>query len=347
LSSDLYAGMGFVLLAGIMSGTCVVPMKYATKWRWESVWMLFNGLALVLIPTIVVGLTTPQAWTAYKEAPKLAFIAAVLLGLGWGVGAALCGIGYTMLGVGLGMTIVLGVSASVGSALPLAILYPERLLKAESLALYLGLSIMFVGLALSAKAGGIRQAARPNQETTSGADLKAFGKGDIRVGLIVCVASGLLSSMFNLALIFGDGVRETALDLGVNSVSAVNVLWLPITVSGFVAIFAYCGYLLTKNQSWGLYFSAGTASHWFYILIMSGLYIGSIFVYGVGAVRLGQRGAIIGFPSYMATMILTGNLVGLLTGEWRLCPTKAYVFGFGGILSLIASVVVIALGKQN
>jgi len=29
-----------VLLAGIMSGSCVVPMKYATKWRWESVWMV-------------------------------------------------------------------------------------------------------------------------------------------------------------------------------------------------------------------------------------------------------------------------------------------------------------------
>lgn len=347
MSGDLYVGMGFVLLAGIMSGSCVVPMKYATKWRWESVWMVFNGLALVLIPLIVAALTTPQAWTAYREAPKSALIAAVLLGFGWGIGATLCGVGYTMLGVGLGMTIVLGVSASVGSALPLAILYPERLLKAESLALYLGLAIMIMALILSAYAGKIRQAARPNQETTSGADLKAFGKGDIRVGVIVCVASGLLSSMFNLALIFGDGIRNTALHLGANSAAAVNVLWLPITVSGFVAIFTYCGYLLTKNRSWGLYFSSGTASHWFYILIMSGLYIGSIFVYGIGAVRLGQRGAIIGFPSYMAMMIVTGNVVGLITGEWRLCPPKAYVFGFAGISGLVASIVVISLGRQN
>jgi L-rhamnose-H+ transport protein len=338
--------MGIVLLAGIMSGTCVIPMKYATKWKWESIWMLFNGLALVLIPLVVVTLTVPQAWTAYRSAQPFALIAAALLGLGWGVGAALCGIGYTMLGVGLGMSIVLGISASAGSALPLAILYPERLLTRESLGLYVGLATLIVGLVLSAQAGRIRQAARPMEEITRGADLKAFGKGDIRIGLIVCVASGLLSSMFNLALIVGDDIRKTALRLGGTSVAAVDVLWLPITVSGFIAIFAYCGYLLTKNHSWSLYFKAGTASHWLYVLLMSGLYMGSIFAYGVGAVRLGQRGAIIGFPAYMAMMIVTGNFAGLATGEWRHSPGKAYVLGLAGILGLIASIVIIALGSR-
>jgi L-rhamnose-H+ transport protein len=322
-------------------------MKYATKWRWESVWMLFNGLALVLIPTIVVALTTPQAWAAYKEASRSALIAAVGLGFGWGIGAALCGIGYTMLGVGLGMTIVLGVSASVGSALPLAVLYPERLGNAESLALYVGLATMICGLALSATAGKIRQSSRPSQETTRGADLKSFAKGDIRVGLAVCIVSGLLSSMFNLALVFGDDVRKSALHLGANSVGAINALWLPITVSGFVAIFAYCGYLLTKNRSWALFFGAGTASHWLYILIMSGLYIGSIFIYGIGAVRLGQRGAIIGFPAYMAMMIVTGNVIGLVTGEWRRSPSKAYFFGAAGISVLVASIIIITVGGQS
>jgi L-rhamnose-H+ transport protein len=153
--------------------------------------------------------------------------------------------------------------------------------------------------------------------------------------------------MFNLALIFGDEIRKTALRLSASSAAAVNVLWLPITVSGFIAIFGYCAYLLTKNHGWSLYFRAGTASHWLYVLLMSSLYIGSIFVYGLGAVRLGQTGAIIGFPAYMAMMIVTGNVAGLVTGEWRHSPGKAYAFGLAGNLGLIASIVIIALGSHS
>lgn len=346
MHSDLYLGSGLIMLAGLMAGSAAVPMKYATRWKWENIWVLFNTLALVVIPGLVVWSSVPQAWEAYHAAKHGALAFALLLGLGWGVGSTLCGIGYTMLGIGLGMSVVLGLAATVGSALPLAVLFPERLVQSSALALYAGIAVMLAGLILSAQAGRLRQAMRKKEEITAGADIAAFGKGDIRIGLVISIVAGVLSSMFNLGLIFGDDIRLTALRLGASSTSAVNTLWLPVTVAGSVAIALYCSYLLTKNRTWALYFSKGCLSHWFLVFLMAILYTGSISIYGVGAVRLGKMGAVMGFPAYMSMMIFTGNAAGLLTGEWKGSQPRAYVYELTGMFALIAAIVIIAAGNQ-
>jgi hypothetical protein len=132
----------------------------------------------------------------------------------------------------------------------------------------------------------------------------------------------------------------------VSPMNAVNTLWLPVTVSGFAAILAYCSYLLIKCRTLNLYLIAGSTSHWLLVSLMAVLYTGSIFVYGIGSVRMGAMGPIIGFPVYMSTMIFTGNAAGLLTGEWKDSPRAAYRYGFVGMLALIASILVIALGNR-
>jgi L-rhamnose-H+ transport protein len=80
---------------------------------------------------------------------------------------------------------------------------------------------------------------------------------------------------------------------------------------------------------------------------MSVLYTGSISVYGLGASRMGEMGAIIGFPMYMSVMIVTGNVAGLVTGEWKGSPRSAYRYGLLGVLALIGSIIIIALGSPK
>jgi len=339
-------GLALIILSGIITGCAVVPMKYATKWKWENIWLVFTGIALLAIPSMVVLFTVPGAWVAYRAAKTSAVSAAVLFGLGWGIGSTLSGIGYTMLGIGLGVSVVLGLTASIGSILPLILLFPNRLVSGAALVLYAGVSVMLLGLGLSAHAGRLRQAQRTQGETTSGADLKGFAKGDIRVGLVVCIASAILSSMFNLALVFGDDIRLKALALGASPMEAVNTLWLPVEVASFVANLVYCVYLLTRNKSWPLYWSAGSGSHWLIGLLMGGLWMGSISLYGLGAGRLGALGPIIGFPVYMSTSILAANVAGLITREWAGSSRMAYVYGMAGMLALIASVVIIGVGNN-
>src|SRR5262249_30184897 len=160
------------------------------------IWLVCTTVALALAPMVQVFLTAPQAWQSYRTASTASLVSAILFGLGWGVGSTLAGIGYTMLGIGLGVTIVFGLSIVVGSLLPLMIFFPARLLQSSTLGLYLGIAVTIVGLTLSAYAGKLRQGSRTNGKAASVPDIAAFGKGDIRIGLILCVSSGLLSGMF-------------------------------------------------------------------------------------------------------------------------------------------------------
>src|SRR5277367_3857703 len=179
---SVFIGLGLTLLSGTMMTCAIVPMKFARAWKWENIWLLYIGFGQVVFPLLLILLTAPHAWAVFASAKPSALAAAILFGLGWGIGNVLSGIGYTMLGVGLGLTIILGLTASMGSLIPLAVLYPERLASTAALALYLGVAVMLVGLIACFHAGNLRQKHQPRNEISDGADLQAFGKGDLRTG---------------------------------------------------------------------------------------------------------------------------------------------------------------------
>jgi len=338
--------IGIIIIAGIMMGCSIVPMRYAKKWKWENIWVLYIGFGQVIFPLALVALTVPNAWKVFASAKGSALTYAIVFGLGWGVGNVLAGIGYAMLGVGLGLSVVLGLTASTGSLVPLAVMFPERLMSSSAMALYVAVAIMLGGLILSSQAARLRQAHQAKDEITSGADLQAFGKGNVRIGLVVSIAAGILSSMLNLAFVFGDNVRLTALRFGASAPGAVNTLWLPILIAGFLPTLFYCSYLFVKNQSWSAFWRPGTGSHWLIGALMGFLYLGGLSLYGLGSVKLGEMGAVLGFPVFMSTIVVTGNVAGWVTGEWRGSPRSAYAFVLGGNLLLIASIVIVAIGNR-
>ena len=339
--------IALLIVGGIMMASSVVPMKYATKWRWENIWLLYVMFAQVVFPLILIVFTVPHVQGVYGGPHRSAMANALLFGLGWGVGNVLAGVGYAMLGVGLGLSIVLGLTASAGTLVPLAVLFPQRLMSTGALALYVGVGIMLAGLLMSAQAGRVRQTRQAATEVSEGADIKSFGKGNFRTGLVICIIAGLLSSMLNLAFAFGDGVRLTALDLGASATEAVNALWLPILVAGMLPTLAYCGYLLSKNRSWQAYTAPQTGSHWAIGALMGALFMTALSFYGLGSARLGAMGPVIGFPIFMSTIVLTGNTAGLITGEWKGAPRNAYSYGIAGMILLILSIIAIGLGNSR
>ena len=341
--------IGFLLtiVSGVMMTSAIVPMKLVRQWKWENIWLLYIGFGQVIFPLLLIRLTAPSAWAVFMSAKSSALVAAALFGLGWGIGNVLSGIGYTMLGVGLGLTIILGLTASLGALIPLAVLYPERLGSPAALALYAGVLVLVLGLLICFHAGNVRQAHIAKEEISAGADLQSFGKGDLRTGVIICIASGILSSMLNLAFVFGDNIRTVALRLGMSATAAVNTLWLPIFVSGFAPTLAYCSYLFTRNGSWRGFLKPATAPNWFIGMLMGLLFVTGLSLYGTGSLRLGVMGPMLAFPVYTSSMVIAANAAGFLTGEWRGSPRSAYVYELLGILLLIASIIVIAAGNSR
>jgi L-rhamnose-H+ transport protein len=214
-------------------------------------------------------------------------------------------------------------------------------------ALYFGVAVMLGGLILCFHAGNLRQAQRSQKEISGGADLQSFAKGDLRTGVIICIASGILSSMLNLAFIFGDNIRITAVRLGMSSMGAVNTLWLPIFLFGFAPTLVYCIYLFVRNGSWRAFGQPLTGLNWFIGMLMGLLFVSGLSIYGIGSLRLGTMGPVLGFPVYTSAMVLSANTAGFLTGEWRGSPRSAYIYEFLGILLLIGSIIVIAAGSRR
>ena len=122
----------------------------------------------------------------------------------------------------------------------------------------------------------------------------------------------------------------------------MNVLWLPLMASSFLVNLAYCSYLLTKINTWKLFVAEQTKSHWFIGFLMGVCQIAGLSMYGFGAYRMGNMGAILGFPVFMSMTVITANTFGWLTGEWRGSPRKAYVYGAAGLLVLVVAIVIIS-----
>jgi hypothetical protein len=66
-----------------------------------------------------------------------------------------------------------------------------------------------------------------------------------------------------------------------------------------------------------------------------------IVIYGIGASRLGRFGAFLGFPIMLISSVLTGNLLGAISGEWNGVGAKPKVTMTTGIALLVIAIAVL------
>src|SRR5262249_3343066 len=81
------------------------------------------------------------------------------------------------------------------------------------------------------------------------------------------------------------------------------------------------------------------------LLAMAAMWIGSFYIYGLGAPRLGPTGTIFAWPLFICASILVGNFWGIRTGEWSAAPPAARAKLRLGLAVLLLSVVVISLAN--
>ncbi len=77
---------------------------------------------------------------------------------------------------------------------------------------------------------------------------------------------------------------------------------------------------------------------------MGVLWMAGVSVYGAGASALGDLGPIIGWPLFMSMVIITGNIWGFATGEWKQGPRAALRVNLAGVALLIVAIIVISVG---
>lgn len=324
-------GISLLCLAGIMNANFTVPMKFTTKWAWENTWMAFSIFALVLMPPLMAFFTIPNLGSVYREAGLAVVILVAVCGAGWGIAQVLFGLAVESIGIALTFSIILGISAAVGSLLPLIQLHPEKILTAAGLGIIGGVILVAIGVTVCAVAGRQREAAL---QTGSQQSKGSFGRG-----LTIAIVSGLLAAAMNFGVAFGAPIGRAALAAGAEPRWVVNAIWVPLMIAGAVPNLLYCIYLMNKNST-GNKFSKGGVAYWLLACLMAFFWFASAIMYGVSSARLGELGPVLGWPLFMSLIVIVASVVGILTGEWKNTGKAPVRIQAAGVVVLIIAVVV-------
>jgi L-rhamnose-H+ transport protein len=328
-------------VGGMLQGSFALPMKrMESRWRWENTWLIYAIVGLIVFPCLLAWLTIPAWREVYSVAPASSIAVVVLFGLGWGLGSTLFGLGVSRVGMALAFAIILGLTSSFGSLLPLLIQTPAELFKRRGLMLGISLLLVIAGIILLASAGFRRDRERKGRGVS-------IEPGDFKTGMIICIASGVLSPMLNFSFVFGKAVQDAAITFGARPDLAANAIWAPALAGGFLPNALYPLYLLRKKKTWGNYTASGVSVLYFLgAAVMGLLWYGGISLYGVGAAMMGPLGAVLGWPIFMSMNIIVANVLGVLTGEWAGASSSARRISWAGIGVLVVAIVVVALAGQ-
>ncbi len=331
-------GLLLIILGGVMEGLFSLPMKFTPRWSWENIWAAGSLTALVLVPWPLLFLTVPHVGTIYSSAPHSAILAAILFGAGWGCGGVFFGMGISSLGLSIGTSLIMGLIAIGGSIVPLSLQHREQLISKSGAALLVGIGIMLAGLVVCSRAGGLR--AGNTRPAGTASSLSPFA-----LGVLYCVAAGLLSALVNFALIFGAPITGQAVAQGVDLATANNAIWALVFTSSYLVNLGYCIFKSIKDKTLYKFSIASTFRYWLLAGVMGILWAGGIVVYGRGASMEGAYGPVFGFPIMLIVSILTGNAAGAMLGEWRNTTARArrtMTFGVG-----IMVLAILVLGYAN
>ncbi len=328
---ETLVGILLLIIAGVMNANFTVPMKFTTRWAWENTWLVWSLFALVIMPPLMASLTIPKLGSVYHEAGAGVVLLVAACGAGWGIAQVLFGLAVESIGIALTFSIVLGISAALGSLLPLVQLHPEKIFTAAGMGIIAGVILVAIGVAVCAVAGRKREAANNGGSQVS--------SGSMGKGLTIAIVSGFLAAAMNFGVAFGAPIAKAALANGADARWTVNAIWVPLMLAGAIPNLVYCIYLMNKNRT-AKKFSAGGAAYWGLAALMALFWFASSIMYGMSSAKLGELGPVLGWPLFMSLIVIVASVVGIMTGEWKntgKSPVRIQAFG---VAVLIIAVVV-------
>lgn len=326
---ELTFGLIIVGMAGILQGTFFLPMTYTKKWEWSHKWFAFSLLAMLLINWMIAILSIHDIFLVISSIPFNLLLIVLFFGFCWGVGAILFGKAMDMLGMAVGYPLIMGINATAGTIIPALIFSPEIFIRYKGVMIIIGAIFSIVGIVLCARASELKDAGQSKSKIS-------------RVGLILAVISGFTSCLPNIGAAFTKDITTMALDSGISSVLAGNVVWSLFFTMGSLVNAGYCVYLMKVNRNINELANSHRLLNWGLIIAMSIMWIGSFYAYGIGSFFLGDLGLIIGWPLLVSLSIIIGNLWGLFRGEWQGASNKSRFQLTRGIYFLITSIIVTA-----
>ena len=210
-------------IGAFSASSCYTPQKQTKLWAWEVYWITTAAAAWLILPLLGAFLTIPDYLDVLAACPRDAMLRSFLLGMLYGVGGLAFGLGIRYIGFSLNYTIAIGISAGLGTLLPL-IWHPnrgwewkivEKFSDFPGQIVLAGVLLSLVGIALCGWAGSLRERA--------GGDSPS--RYSFKVGIPLAIIAGVLSAVFNFALLAGEPLEIAAVSAGANELLKMNAIY--------------------------------------------------------------------------------------------------------------------------
>jgi len=344
-------GVIFHFIGGFASGSFYMPYKKVKGWHWESFWFIGGLFSWLLVPTLAAYLTIPAFADIIHFTSATVLRNTFVMGLLWGIGGLMYGLGVRYLGMSLGNSVILGFCSAFGALVP-SIYYdihptPGKtsftgmLHNSGGQLVLIGVVVCIIGIAICGRAGMLKE--KDLSEEKKKESIKEFS---LVKGLIIATISGILSAFFNFGIEAGKPMADVAVSRGANPLFQNNVIFIVILWGGLTTNFIWCMILNYRNRSFGDYTKKSTPLTKNYLLcaLAGTTWFLQFFFYGMGESKLGNGAS--SWILHMAFIILVANMWGISLKEWKGVSKKTIRTITFGIIIIVASVILVGYGNS-
>jgi L-rhamnose-H+ transport protein len=338
--------IGIILhaIGGFSSASFYVPSHLLRKWAWHTYWITLGLVAWIIMPWVGGWLTTTDLSGILSTSPSSSLTLTYLFGILWGFGGLMAGLGLRYLGLALGQSICLGVSAIVGTLVPAIIDHKAGMLVSTGpgAVISAGFITCVAGIVFCGYAGVLKD--RQLSDEQKKVSVKEFSAAK---GLLMAVLGGVMSACMAFAIKAGAPIAAAAIHAGTATVFCNNPIFVLALAGGFTTNAVYVLIISYRKKTFGDYTlrPGSTLARNYLLALLSGImWYGQFFFYGMGTTKMGKYD-FASWSIHMSSIIIFSNLWGLWLKEWRAVGKSTLIYLWLGILLLIISVVLIGIGN--
>lgn len=343
-------GVGLHAVGAMSAASCYTPQKKTTRWAWEIYWISQATFAWLILPIIGALLTVPDYFVIVAACPVDVMFNTFALGFVYGLGGLAFGMAILHIGFSLTYSLAIGISAILGTIMPLfwtpndGLVYKfDTLLESTpGHMIFAGIVVATMGIFVCGCAGALREHQSSSEATTS----------SFRRGLPLAVIAGILSAVFNFALLAGEPLAKAATAQGAQEILSMNAIY-PFSHGGTWLINAmWCVFLIRKNRTSGQFLRLeGEGAHslrFYYLMALASgaLWYFQFFFYGMGHRNLGEKYDFTSWAIHMSLLILFSNLFGYIFKEWEGASALPKRVLHVGMLMIVVATLVITYANQ-
>lgn len=347
-------GVIYHFIGGAAAGSFYMPFMKVRKWAWESMWIIGGLFSWLIVPPLAAWLTVPGFTEIIRATDPSTLWWTYFMGVLWGIGGLTYGLGIRYLGMSLGNSVILGLTAAFGALLP-AVYYdfsyhPGKITFTELMRhpwghyILIGVAVCLLGIAISGKAGMMKDKDLSRKAKEGGSEKKSV-EFKIVTGLIVAIVSGVLSACFNYGIEAGTPMAQLAVQRGIDPLFQNNVIFVVLLWGGLTTNFVWCIFLNIRNKTYTDYGDrkAPLVSNYLLSALAGTTWFLQFFFYGMGESKLGNGAS--SWILHMAFIILVANIWGLVLKEWKGVSKKTVTTISVGIAVILISIFFVGYGN--